>query len=131
MVSASNAVKTLRDEWFSSVCRSPATKTSFYIDNMVFDSDCIAEYLTLLQPSAPLFALIKCRLDAHTLWQRVLGLIVISTLNVALVCIPLARCQFCIYMITCKPPVLHHLTCNDWKTTHTRNHSVTIKTKCA
>ena len=36
--SASNAVMTLRDDWFSSVCQSPATKTSCYIDNMFFES---------------------------------------------------------------------------------------------
>ena len=49
----------------SSVCQSPATKTSFEIDNMFFDSDRIAEYLTSLRPSAPLFALIKFRLGAQ------------------------------------------------------------------
>ena len=34
---------------------------------MFFDYDRIAEYLTSLRPSAPLFALIKFRLGAHTL----------------------------------------------------------------
>ena len=38
-----------------------------YIDNMIFGSDRMAEYLTTLRPSAPVFAHIKVRLDAHTL----------------------------------------------------------------
>ena len=65
--SISNAVKTLRDDRYVMTDQSPATKTSFYINNMFFDSDRIAEYLTSLRPSAPLFALIKFRLGAHTL----------------------------------------------------------------
>ena len=39
----------------------------FYIDNTFFDCARIAEYLTSLRPSAPLFALIKFRSGAHTL----------------------------------------------------------------
>ena len=35
--------------------------------NMFLDSDRIAEYLTSLRPSAPVFALIKFRLGAYTL----------------------------------------------------------------
>ena len=34
---------------------------------MIFGSDRMAEYLTSLRPSAPVFAHIKVRLDAHTL----------------------------------------------------------------
>ena len=65
--SVPSAVDTLRDNWLSSVCQSPATKVSFYVDNMFFDSDQMAPYLSVLPPTAPLFALIKFRLGAHVL----------------------------------------------------------------
>ena len=41
--SVSNAVQTLRDDWFTSQCQSLATQTSICIDNMCFDSDRIAQ----------------------------------------------------------------------------------------
>ena len=58
--SISKAIQTLRDD-VSSVHQSSATKTSFYVDNMLFESDSMAEYVTFLRPGASLFALIKFR----------------------------------------------------------------------
>ena len=53
----------LRDKWFNQVCRldldlPDLTKVECFIDNMFFDSDQMAEYLSA-RPSPALFALIK------------------------------------------------------------------------
>ena len=65
--SVSSAIDTSRSHWLASVCQSPTTKVSFYVDNIFFESDQMARYLVLLPPSGPLFSLIKFRLGAHTL----------------------------------------------------------------
>ena len=41
------------------------TRTSFYTENMLFDSDDMAEYFKSLKQSAPMSAHIRFRLDAH------------------------------------------------------------------
>ena len=57
---------TLRDKWFNQVCQLDLTKVKCFIDNMFFDSDEMAEYLSA-RPSPALFALIKFRLGSHRL----------------------------------------------------------------
>ena len=64
--SVSNAMTTLRDKWFNQVCQLDCTKVKCFIDNMFFDSDQMAEYLSA-RPSPALFALIKFRLGSHRL----------------------------------------------------------------
>ena len=49
-----------------SVCQSDLTKVEYFIDNMFFDSDQMAEYLSA-RPSPVLFAFIKFRLGSHRL----------------------------------------------------------------
>ena len=62
-----NAEQHLRDKWYHGICQSSATKVSFFMDNMFFDSNVMASYLRDIRPSAPLFSLIKFRLGAHSL----------------------------------------------------------------
>ena len=57
---------TLRDKWFKQGCQLDLTKVKCFIDNMFFDSDQMAEYLSA-RPSPALFALIKFRLGSHRL----------------------------------------------------------------
>ena len=64
--SVSNAMTTLRDKWFNQVCQSDFTKVKCFIDNLFFDSDQMAEYLST-RPSPALFAFIKFRLGSHRL----------------------------------------------------------------
>ena len=56
--SVSNAMTTLRDKWFNQVCQSDLTKVKYFMDNMFFDSDQMAEYLSA-RPSPVLFVLSK------------------------------------------------------------------------
>ncbi len=60
-----NAEQHLRDKWYHGICQSSATKVSFFMDNMFFDSNVMASYLRDIRPSASLFSLIKFRLGAH------------------------------------------------------------------
>ncbi len=62
-----NAEQHLRDKWYHGICQSSATKVSFFMDNMLFDSNVTASYLRDIRPSASLFSLIKSRLGAHSL----------------------------------------------------------------
>ncbi len=62
-----NAEQDLRDKWYHGICQSSATKVSFFMDNMFFDSYIMAPYLRDIRPSASLFSLIKFRLGAHSL----------------------------------------------------------------
>ena len=62
-----NAEQHLRDKWYHGICQSSATKVSFFMDNMFFDSNVMASYLRDIRPSDPLFSLIKFRLGAHSL----------------------------------------------------------------
>ena len=62
-----NAEQHLRDKWYHGICQSSATKVSFFIDNMFFDSNVMASYFRDIRPSASLFSLIKFRLGAHSL----------------------------------------------------------------
>ncbi len=69
-----NAEQHLRDKWYHGICQSSATKVSFFMENMCFDSNVMASCLWDIRPSAPLFTLIKFRLGAHSLslslWLR-------------------------------------------------------------
>ena len=56
-----------RIQWYHGICQSSATKVSFFMDNMFFDSNVVASYLRDIRPSASLFALIKFRLGGHSL----------------------------------------------------------------
>ncbi len=47
--------------------QSSATKVSFFMDNMFFDSNVMASYLRDIRPSASLFSLIKFKLGGHSL----------------------------------------------------------------
>ena len=62
-----NAEQHLRDKWYHGICQSSATKVSFFMDNMFFDSNVMASYLRDIRPSAALFAPIKFRLGGHSL----------------------------------------------------------------
>ena len=64
--SVSKAMTTLQDKWFSQVCQSDLTKVKCFIENMFWDSDQMAEYLSA-RPSPALFAFIKFRLGSHRL----------------------------------------------------------------
>ena len=60
-LSLANAEQHLRDKWYHGICQSSATKVSFFMDNMFFDSNLMASYLRDIRPSASLFSLIKFR----------------------------------------------------------------------
>ena len=62
-----HAEQSLRDHWFRNLCQSSATKLSFYVDNMHFDSTDMAPYLMTVNSEGPLFDLIKFRLGSHML----------------------------------------------------------------
>jgi len=62
-----NAEQHLRDKWYHGICQSSATKVSFFMDNMFFDSNVMAAYLRDIRPSAPLFSLINFSSGAHSL----------------------------------------------------------------
>ena len=56
---------TLRDKWFNQVCQLVRTEVKCFIDNMVFDSDQMAEYLSARpSPALALFALIKLKIGS-------------------------------------------------------------------
>ena len=61
------AVQSLKEQWYTDLCKSPATKVSFFLDNMFFDTFELAPYLKELRPECSLFSLIKFRLGGHTL----------------------------------------------------------------
>jgi len=65
--SLANAEQHLRDKWYHGICQSSATKVSFFMDNMFFDSNVVASYLRDIRPSASLFSLIKFRLGGQSL----------------------------------------------------------------
>ena len=60
--SLANAEQHLRDNRHHGLCQSSATRVSFFMDNMFFDSNVMASYLRDNRPSASLFSLIKSRL---------------------------------------------------------------------
>jgi len=60
--SLANAEQHLRDKRYHGLCQSSATRVSFFMDNMFFDSNVMASYLRDNRPSASLFSLIKSRL---------------------------------------------------------------------
>ena len=51
-VSLANAEQHIRHKWYHGICQSSATKISFFMDNMGFDSDVTASYLRGIRPSA-------------------------------------------------------------------------------
>ncbi len=53
--SLANVEQHLRDKWYHCICQSSATKVSFFMDNMFFDSNVMASYLRDIRPSASLF----------------------------------------------------------------------------
>ena len=65
--SLANAEQHLRDKCYHGICQSSATKVSFFMNNMSFDSNVMASYLRDIRPSASLFSLIKFRLGGHSL----------------------------------------------------------------
>ena len=54
----------LKEQWYIDLCKSPATKLSFFLDNMFFNTFELAPYLKELKPEGSLFAL---WLGGHTL----------------------------------------------------------------
>jgi len=65
--SLANAEEHLGNKWVHGICQSSATKVSFFMDNIFFDSNVMASCLRNIRPSASLFSLIKFRLGGHSL----------------------------------------------------------------